>query len=98
MVYMMRVRSRTMTMVKLDTVDDVFVAFGGPTAIARLLDLKGASTASEMRRRRSIPVEYWRRLVELAADNGAPGLTYDKLVTMHSKPATAASEREKQTS
>ena len=74
-----------MDVVKLDTVDDVFTAFGGPTAFARALALKGASTASEMRRRGSIPVEYWQRLVDIAPDNGARGLSYEKLVAMHSK-------------
>lgn len=74
-----------MDTVKLDTVDDVFAAFGGPTAFARALSLKGASTASEMRRRSSIPVEYWQRLVDIAPASGAPGLTYEKLVVMHSK-------------
>ena len=78
-----------MNAVRLKTVDDVITAFGGPTAFARALDLKGVSTASEMRRRGSIPVEYWQRLVDIAPQKGAPGLTYEKLVAMHSKQMRA---------
>jgi hypothetical protein len=78
---------------KLDSVDDVFTAFGGPTTLARALSLKGASTASEMKRRGSIPVDYWRRLVEVAPEFGVSGLTYEKLVSMHTsaQPERAAS-------
>lgn len=81
-----------MDTVSLRTVDDVFRAFGGPTALARALSLKGPSTASEMRRRCSIPVEYWQRLVHVAPAFGVDGLTYEKLVSMHSP------ERERQAS
>lgn len=80
-----------MDTVKLDTVDDVFRAFGGPTTVARALNLKGASTASEMRRRGSIPVDYWQRLVEVAPDFGVCNLTYEKLVSMHTTAERAAS-------
>jgi hypothetical protein len=72
---------------KLESVDDVFAAFGGPTTVARALDLKGPSTASEMKRRSSIPVNYWERLVEVAPDFGVTGLTYEKLVRMHTDAA-----------
>lgn len=74
---------------KLQTVDDVFRAFGGPTAVARALDLRGPSTASEMKRRGSIPVEYWRRLCEAAPEYDVQGLTYEKLVAMHSRSVRA---------
>lgn len=87
---MMRVNSRLMATIYLNSVDDVFTAFGGPTTVARALALKSVSTASEMRRRRSIPVDYWQRLVEVAPDFGVAGLTYEKLVSMH----TSASERQ----
>ena len=77
-------------MATIKTVDDVFTELGGPTALARLLNLKGASTASEMRRRGSIPVEYWQRLVAVAAKAGHPELSYDQLVSMHSSKERVA--------
>jgi hypothetical protein len=82
----MRVKCRIMDTAKLETVDDLFAAFGGPTTVARALNLRGASTASEMRRRQSIPVGYWRHLIEIAPDFGVVGLTLEKLVAMHSSP------------
>jgi hypothetical protein len=45
------------------TVDELFARFGGSAAVARAIG-KGPSTASEMKRRNSIPVEYWPALIE----------------------------------
>jgi hypothetical protein len=66
----------------MQTVDDVFVKFGGPTAFADAVGIK-ISAASEMRRRSSIPVRYWSRLVDAARVRHIR-LTYEKLVFMHS--------------
>ncbi|MDQ0320011.1 hypothetical protein QO002_002149 [Pararhizobium capsulatum DSM 1112] len=49
----------------MNTVSDIFDVFGGNAAVARILGV-GASTASEMKRRESIPVEYWPALVDEA--------------------------------
>lgn len=87
LVYMLRVHSRPM-----DTVDDVFKAFGGPTALARAIGVK-VSAASEMRRRCSIPVGYWPLLVMAAKDSGVPGINYDRLVAIHQEAAKALSRQ-----
>lgn len=69
------------------TVSDIFDALGGPAAVARLLELKGTSTASEMKRRGRIPVEHWPALVAVGVSRSADWLTYEALVQMHSRKA-----------
>lgn len=44
------------------------------------------SAASEMKRRQSIPVIYWQRLVEAARERAFDGVTYESLTVMHSPP------------
>jgi hypothetical protein len=66
----------------MDTVDDVFAEFGGPTALGRAIGVK-PSTASEMKRRQSIPIDYWQKLTEAARERGLEDLTYEKLVSIH---------------
>lgn len=68
----------------LSTVPGLIDAFGGATAFAAVIG-KIPSTASEMKRRGSIPVDYWPTLV--AASTGRPfgPLTYEHLVGMHLK-------------
>lgn len=74
----------------METVEKLFETFGGPTALARALDV-GTSTASEMKRRKSIPVEYWPRIVSEAGSRGYEGISYETLVAMHAgKRARAA--------
>ena len=62
------------------SVTDIIDAFGGNSKFAAVIG-KGASTASEMRRRKSIPVDYWPRLIEASAKwrEHAP-LSYEELV------------------
>jgi hypothetical protein len=72
-------------------------AFGGNAAMARIIE-KGASTVSEMRRRGSIPIEYWPALVKAAADADIAArdkrevfeLTNDVLVEAHLPPTDEA--------
>jgi hypothetical protein len=71
------------------TVSDIFDALGGPAAFARALELKGGSTASEMKRRGSIPVEYWPRLVAIGVEQNIAWLTYEELALMHARKAQA---------
>jgi hypothetical protein len=66
----------------MQSVEDLFVKFGGPTAFANAIGIK-LSAASEMRRRASIPVRYWHRLVMAGKQNGIK-ITFDHLVDMHS--------------
>jgi len=65
----------------MDTVNDVFREFGGPTALGRAIGVN-PSTASEMRRRASIPVDYWPKLIEAARQRGID-LDSDSLVRIH---------------
>lgn len=63
----------------MNTVEDIFLRAGGTTAFAKMISIK-PSAASEMRRRKSIPVRYWPSLVRcLDIDN-------DKLVAIHATP------------
>ena len=75
----------------MNTVEDVFLAFEGTANFADALAL-GLSTASEMRRRGSIPVKYWPRLVDEAEKRGALTITYDRLVAIHSERQTRKAE------
>jgi hypothetical protein len=62
----------------MNTVHDVFNALGGNAAVARALGVI-PSTASEMKRRESIPVEYWPKLVEHARNVGKEEITLERL-------------------
>lgn len=66
----------------MNTVEDVFLGFGGTSAFAGALGLN-LSTASEMRRRNSIPVRYWPKLVTAALEREVRGVDNDSLVKMH---------------
>jgi len=74
----------------MNTVEDVFLAFDGTRNFADALKL-GLSTASEMRRRGSIPVRYWPRLVDEAEKRSISSITYDRLVAIHSETRKAES-------
>lgn len=70
------------------SIDELFKALGGPSKIARVIG-KGSSTASEMKRRQSIPVQYWSALIDAAQENGVEGISYETLAQMHSARAEA---------
>lgn len=74
------------------TLDDLFRAFGGTSSLGRVIG-KGQSTASEMRRRGNIPVAYWPRLIEAAAQ-ATPRirLTAEVLMEMHQRVPAPASD------
>lgn len=63
------------------TVEEIFEAFGGPAAFARHLEIKG-STASEMKRRRSITIEHWPKLIAAARSLNIE-ISNDDLVAIH---------------
>lgn len=81
----------------MKTVSDIIGAFGGNTAMARIIS-KGPSTVSEMRRRGRIDVTYWPRLVAAAGDAEIAQrdgrdvfvLTNDMLVAAHTLEAEAS--------
>jgi hypothetical protein len=68
------------------SVSNLFETLGGPTKVATFLDV-GVTTASEMKRRGSIPVKYWPRLVAACEQHGIDGLNYERLVAMHTTEA-----------
>ncbi len=68
----------------METVADIFAALGGTSAVARLLGVN-QSTASEMKRRGSIPNEYWVLLVSRASEHGVDTVTYELLAKIHAK-------------
>lgn len=65
----------------MKTVPDIIDAFGGPTRFAAVIK-RGPSTASEMKRSRSIPVTYWPDVIREAAKRDLP-ITADVLVMAH---------------
>lgn len=78
--------------IHLRSVDDVFAAVGGPAAFSRGVTEHGQpsikvtpSGAGEMKRRQSIPVDYWIALVAFARSLGVTWLTYEALTFMHAK-------------
>lgn len=66
------------TNVDMNTINDIFDVFGGNAAVARILSV-GPSTASEMKRRESIPVEYWPALVDEAKRMGRDDLSLERI-------------------
>ncbi len=66
----------------MNNVEDIFIAFQGTSAVAAAVGLN-LSTASEMRRRGSIPVRYWPRLVDAAQKRNLKSVSYDLLVAIH---------------
>ena len=68
------------------TVSDIFSALGGPSSVARILGVR-PSTASEMKRRGSIPAEYWRDLVLAAERRAIRGIDAATLAEIHARPS-----------
>ncbi|WP_336801456.1 carph-isopro domain-containing protein [Kaistia sp. MMO-174] len=66
----------------MNTIGALIDAFGGNTKFASVIG-KNASTASEMKRRESIPIDYWPAIIEAAADKGIPGVDADRLMRLH---------------
>lgn len=64
------------------TVSKIFDDFGGPAKVAAALEVR-PSTASEMKRRGSIPVDYWPKLIEAARERGLKGVSADTLMKIH---------------
>jgi hypothetical protein len=64
------------------TVDSLIAKFGGPYAFARAIAVN-PSTATEMKRRQSIPVPHWPKVIAAAAQHGIGGVDSDALMQMH---------------
>lgn len=65
-----------------DTVPYLIEILGGGTAVAAIIGGAHPSTASEMKRRGSIPTKYWPKIIEAARERGID-LTAEKLMQMH---------------
>ncbi len=72
----------------IDSIKSLIDQLGGSASISRELGFKHASTVSEMKRRGSIPVEYWDGFIKIAEGRGVEGIDYEKLVRLHT-PAAA---------
>lgn len=70
-------------------INSIFSDLGGPGKVADLLGVK-PSAASEMKRRKSVPVRYWPKLVIACKENNVAGVSYASLVELHSEKASAA--------
>lgn len=68
----------------MKSVTELFAALGGPSSVARLLGVQ-PSTASEMKRRGSIPAEYWRELILTAKRLRIEGVDADTLAMVHAR-------------
>jgi hypothetical protein len=66
------------------TIPDIFDRLGGPSKVARLLNIK-STTANEMKRRKIIPVWYWPRLKQICKENRVYGVNYTMLVELHQR-------------
>jgi hypothetical protein len=75
----------------MNSVTDIFAAFGGPASLARVLGVR-PSTASEMKRRGSIPSEYWRELIVAAKRLRIDGIDADMLATVHARESSGRSD------
>jgi hypothetical protein len=68
----------------MQTASDIINVLGGNAKVADFLGV-GPSTVSEMKRRNSIPVEYFPKLVKVAEREGVKALTLEKLVRIMAK-------------
>lgn len=70
-------------------IDQIFMDLGGTGKVAKFLGVK-PSSASEMRRRGSVPVKYWPALVAACDEQNVEGINYATLVSLHSDKVNAA--------
>jgi hypothetical protein len=64
------------------TVSALIDALGGSSTISRATGI-GRSAVSEMKRKGSIKVSHWPKLIALAQSAGVAGVTSDTLMRMH---------------
>jgi hypothetical protein len=67
---------------------DIFDAFGGATRLAEAIGINPIH-AQTMKTRRSIPVTYWPALVKAAERQKIPGITFERLVRLHTRKKIA---------
>ncbi|MDO6966948.1 carph-isopro domain-containing protein [Rhizobium alvei] len=71
---------------EIETVDDIVSVLGGNASMARVI-CKGPSAVSEMKRRDSIPVEYWPAIVAECATLGRDDITLEAIATVMANAA-----------
>lgn len=74
-------------------IPDVFNIFKTNVKLAEVLRV-GPSTVSEMKRRNSIPVEYWPELVSAAKEIGRGDLTLERLALISAEAAKQRSSKD----
>jgi hypothetical protein len=72
----------------MKTVDELFEAWPEPRVANFARDL-GVTTehAAQMKRRKSVPVQYWSDIVRASAERGISGVNFEVLVEIHSSRA-----------
>lgn len=70
----------------------IFARIGGTTAVAAMIGV-GQSTASEMKRRKSIPVRYWDQIIG-KPDKAGRSITLADLHDAHRERGSAAAAPE----
>lgn len=68
----------------MDTFADIINGIGGPAAFGRAIGIT-TERAAEMRRRGSIPPEYWPQVVTASSGTKAEGVTIERLAAMRAE-------------
>lgn len=76
----------------MEKVSDIFDVFGGNASVGRIIGV-APSTASEMKRRESIPVEYWPKLVTGARQIGREDISLEKLAIIMAEAGSRRREK-----
>jgi hypothetical protein len=78
-------------MSKINTILDVFGLFDTNVELSEILNVT-PSGVSEMKRRKSIPVEHWPLIVKEAKKRGRDDVTMERLAIVSAKAARAKSK------
>ena len=71
---------------ELTSVEQLFDAFGKIIAFSDSVGC-GYEAARQMRRRGSIPVKFWPKIIEACAEKEIEGVDYETLVRLHTAEA-----------
>jgi hypothetical protein len=71
----------------MSKVEPIIEAFGGTTAMARILGKRYPARVSDWKRRGSIPASEWKQIVEAAERQNIKGVTLDRLASIHDERA-----------
>lgn len=79
-------------MAKINNILDVFSLFDTNVDMARAINVS-PSGVSEMKRRKSIPVEHWPLIVKEAKKKGREDVTMEKLAIVSAKAARSRTKK-----